>query len=64
MASNLPDPAPGFYEGKFDGLIYEVRLTKAGTWYAMRLYRAANGAMRQKYIGHRIRLGERISLDA
>lgn len=62
MASNLPPPAPGFYEGKFDGLIYEVREGKAGTWYAMLLYRAANGAMRTKYIGHKIRLGERIEL--
>src|SRR5690242_13273197 len=39
MASNLPDPEPGYYEGKFDGQIYEVRVSKAGKWYAMRMGR-------------------------
>lgn len=62
MACNLPDPAPGFYEGKFDGKIYEVRLSKAGKWYAMLLYRDRRGRMATKYIGHKIRLGERIEL--
>lgn len=63
MACNLPDPKPGYYEGKFDGRIYEVRTTKAGTWYAVLLYRRSpGGQMMRKYVGHKIRLGERIEL--
>lgn len=57
----LPAPDPGFYEGD-DGLIYEVIRSKAGNWYAMRLRWKRPGLAERIYVGHRVRLGERIAL--
>jgi hypothetical protein len=57
------DPEPGYYEGRdgYQGNIYEVRNTKDGLrWYAMLLYRDKRGCMASRYVGHAVRLGERI----
>lgn len=61
MPSSLPDPAPGYYEGE-DGRIYEVRKARAGTWYAMLLRRDRHGGIEHKYVGHHVRLAERIEV--
>lgn len=58
------DPEPGYYEGRdgYQGNIYEVRNTKDGLrWYALRMYRR-RGQICYEYVGHGVRLGERIEI--
>lgn len=57
-------PEPGYYEGRdgYQGNIYEVRESRTGTWYCMQLTRDRRGGIKYTYVGHHVRLGERIEL--